>query len=116
MTNYLVILACVLVVAGGQLLFKTVGLRLGDQGFEALLEDHLAAALFLIALVLYGLSTLGWVLALRQVPLSTAYLFMSLSFVIVPAAAWYFLNEAIDWRTLAGSALIIAGIVLSSSG
>lgn len=116
MSNYLIILACVVVVATGQLLFKIVGLRMGDRGFEAFLEDYGAAALFLTALFFYALSTLGWVLALRQVPLSTAYLFMSLSFVIVPVGAWYFLNETLDFRTLFGSALIIGGIVVASTG
>lgn len=115
MANYLIILTCVVVVATGQLLFKMVGLRMGEQGFEVFLKDYIAAALFFTALAFYGLSTLGWVLALRQVPLSTAYLFMSLSFVIVPLAAWYFLDESLDMRTLAGSALIISGIVIAST-
>ncbi|MEM9330112.1 MAG: EamA family transporter [Pseudomonadota bacterium] len=116
MSNYVIIFGCVLVVAIGQLLFKLVGLRMGARGFDILLEDYKSAALFLTALVFYGASTLGWVLALRQVPLSTAYLFMSMSFVLVPVGAWYFLNETLDVRTLAGSALIISGIALASSG
>lgn len=114
LTNYAIILACVTVVALGQLLFKTVGSRLGDQGFEALLTDHKAAGILVTALALYGLSTLGWVLALRSVPLSTAYLFMSLSFVIVPTMAWWFLGETISMRFAIGSGMIMAGIVLAA--
>ena len=114
MTNYAIILACVIVVALGQLLFKTVGTRLGDQGFEALLTDHKAAGLLFTALALYGMSTLGWVLALRSVPLSTAYLFMSLSFVIVPGLAWLFLGETVSMRFFLGSAMIMTGIVLAA--
>ncbi|MGB7287540.1 MAG: hypothetical protein WBC71_11465 [Salaquimonas sp.] len=113
--NYFIIIACVVVVALGQLLFKTVGTRLGAQGFEALLTDYKTAGIFLGALALYGLSTLGWVLALRSVPLSTAYLFMSLSFVIVPTMAWAFLGEPISGRFMIGSALIMSGIVLAAS-
>lgn len=116
MGNYLIILTVVMVICGGQLLFRTVGLRMGDRGFEVLLEDWIAAGLFLAALCLYAAATFGWVWALRQVPLATAYLFMSVSFVVVPVGAWYFLNEQLDWRTLAGSALVIGGIILSSSG
>lgn len=115
MGNYLIIIACVLVVAIGQLLFKSVGLRMGSSGFEAFLTDHKAALMFVAALFFYGVSTLGWVLALRQVPLSTAYLFMSLSFVIVPALAWYFLNETISVKTMIGGTLIIAGILVTST-
>ncbi len=115
MTNYLIILGCVLVVAIGQLLFKSVGLRMGPNGFEAFLSDHKAAAMFFAALFFYALSTLGWVLALRQVPLSTAYLFMSLSFVIVPILAWSFLGEALSARTLIASGLIVSGILIAST-
>lgn len=114
LSNYAIILACVIVVALGQLLFKTVGTRLGNQGFEALLTDHTAAGLLFTALALYGMSTLGWVLALRTVPLSTAYLFMSLSFVIVPGLAWYFLGETVSVRFFIGSAMIMLGIILAA--
>ena len=116
MSNYLIIVAVVLVIACGQFLFRTVGLRMGDRGFDVMLEDYTTAATFLAALCLYAIATLGWVWALRQVPLGTAYLFMSISFILVPVGAWYFLNETLDWRTLAGSVLIIGGIILSSSG
>ena len=116
MSNYLIILIVVFTIACGQLLFRTVGLRMGERGFDVFLEDYTAAGIFLGALCLYAISTLGWVWALREVPLATAYLFMAISFIIVPAGAWFFLNEALDWRTLAGSVLIIGGIVLSSSG
>jgi drug/metabolite transporter (DMT)-like permease len=113
--NYAIIITCVVVVALGQLLFKTVGTRLGANGFEAMLHDHKAAALFLLALALYGMSTLGWVLALRNVPLSTAYLFMSLSFVIVPTLAFFWLGEPLSPRFMVGSLLIVCGIVLAAS-
>ncbi|MCH9673056.1 MAG: EamA family transporter [Gammaproteobacteria bacterium] len=106
---------CVVVVAAGQVLFKSVGLRLGSKGFEALLTDYVAASLMLLALTLYGISTLGWVLALRQVPLSTAYLFMSLSFLIVPALASVFLGETISTKTFLGGGLIVAGILVAST-
>ena len=36
--NYAIIITCVVVVALGQLLFKTVGTRLGASGFDSLLE------------------------------------------------------------------------------
>jgi len=115
LTNYIIIIACVVVVALGQLLFKTVGSRLGNAGFEALLTDYKTAGILFSALALYGMSTLGWVLALRSVPLSTAYLFMSLSFVIVPTLAWAFLGEPISGRFMFGSLLIMSGIALAAA-
>ena len=113
--NYVIIIACVCVVAFGQLLFKTVSSRLGENGFEAMLSDYKTAAIFVTALFLYGISTLGWVLALRNVPLSTAYLFMSLSFVIVPIMSWFAFGEVITLRFAIGGMMIVAGIMLAAS-
>ncbi len=113
--NYALILTVVTVIAIGQLLFKSVGLRLGDRGFFALVEDPKTAMLFATSLVLYGIATFGWIWALRQVPLSTAYLFMSLGFILVPVMAHYTFGEPITLRFAAGTALIISGILLSAT-
>ena len=115
MLNYALIVGCVLVVACGQLLFKTVGTRMGEDGFAALLVDHKAAALFLLALSAYGISTLGWVYALRAVPLSTAYLFMSASFILVPLMSWMVFDEPMSARLVIASAMIIGGILVAAS-
>ena len=113
--NYAIIIAVVTTIAGGQLLFKTVGLRMGDRGFLALLHDPTGAALFAAALALYGVVTIGRVWALRQVPLSTAYLFMAMGFIIVPVLAHFTLGETLTWRLAAGSALIVTGIALAAT-
>ncbi len=115
MQNYLIIIACVLVVAMGQLMFKTVGTRLGSRGFEALLSDHGTAVLLVFALGAYGIATLGWVLALRNVPLSTAYLFMSASFILVPVMAFFVLGEPVSSRVMIGGALIVSGILVAAT-
>ena len=67
------------------------------------------------ALALYGITTLGWVWILRHAPLHMAYPFMGLAFLIVPTLAWTFLGEPLHWRTLAGGALIMAGVALAST-
>ena len=66
-------------------------------------------------LVLYGITTLAWVWILRSAPLHLAYPFMGLAFLIVPTLAWMLLGEPLHWRTLAGGALIMAGVALASS-
>ncbi|HSO48042.1 MAG TPA: EamA family transporter [Rhizobiaceae bacterium] len=113
--NYAIIIFVVMVIAVGQLIFKTVSLRLGDRGFEVLLTDHRTALLFVAALAAYGISTLGWVLALRNVPLNTAYLFMSASFIIVPVMAYFVLDEPITARLALGSALIVCGVLVAAT-
>jgi drug/metabolite transporter (DMT)-like permease len=113
--NYAIIMACVFVVAVGQLMFKTVGTRMGGRGFEVLLTDHATAALFALAMVAYGISTFGWVLALRHVSLSTAYLFMSANFILVPLMAFFVLGEPVSARVLIGGALIVSGILVAAT-
>lgn len=113
--NYILIIVVVTVLAVGQLLFKMVGMRIGEGGFLSLLHDQRGAMLFGIALVLYGLATLAWIWALRQVPLSTAYMFMAMGFVLVPIMSHYVLGEALNWRIAMGSMMIIAGILVSAT-
>ncbi len=115
MTNYVLIIAVVAVISIGQLLFKTVGLKMGERGFSVLYTDPSAAMLFLTSLALYGVATFGWIWALRQVPLTTAYLFMSLGFVLVPVMAHFVFGEAVTLRFAAGTLLIISGILLAST-
>ena len=114
MINYVIILTVVATLAIGQLLFKTVGLRLGDRGFMTLLEDRQTLLIFLTSLMLYGVATIGWIWGLRQVPLSTAYLFMSLGFILVPLIAYFILGEPISTRFIMGTVLIIAGIIVAA--
>jgi len=113
--NYIIILVVVSILAVGQLMFKTVGVRIGDKGFAALTTDMTALGIFLGSLALYGVATIGWIWALRQVPLSTAYLFMSLGFILVPVMSHYVLGEPLSIRIAISSALIICGILVAAT-
>jgi len=120
-------LVCVFCIAIGQLLFKKAASTLPETlSLMALLTNGWLIA----SLALYGLTTLGWVWILRHAPLHLAYPFMGLAFLIVlhlaypfmglaflivPTLAWLFLGEPLHWRTLAGGALIMAGVALAST-
>jgi len=105
-------LVCVICISIGQLLFKQAAAALPAQ---PQLQDWLLNGWLLASLALYGLTTLGWVWILRHAPLHLAYPFMGLAFLIVPTLAWVFLGEPLHWRTLAGGALIMAGVALAST-
>lgn len=105
-------LICVLCIAIGQLLFKQAATALPPQ---PALMDWLSNGWLLASLILYGLTTLGWVWILRHAPLHLAYPFMGLAFIIVPTLAWLFLGEPLHWRTLLGGALIMAGVALAAT-
>lgn len=107
----LLTILCVTGIAIGQLLFKRAATALSPQdGWWALATNGWLWA----ALVLYGLTTLLWVWILRHAPLNIAYPFMGLAFLIVPLLAWWLLGEPLTWQTIAGGALILAGVSLAS--
>ena len=105
-------LACVFCIAIGQLLFKKAATTLPLQ---PVLLDWVFNGWLIASLVLYGLTTLGWVWILRHAPLHLAYPFMGLAFLLVPMLAWTFLGEPLHWRTLAGGVLIMTGVALASN-
>lgn len=104
-------LLCVVCISIGQLMFKQAASALPAQPH---LVDWLLNGWLVASLALYGITTLGWVWILRHAPLHLAYPFMGLAFLIVPTLAWLFLGEPLHWRTLAGGALILAGVALAS--
>lgn len=114
LTAHLLIVYCVLALAAGQILFKAVSQR--TQSLADLATDRTALALFLLALAVYGSSTVVWIAALRTVPLSYAYMFMAGGFVLVPVAAWALFGEPLSPRVLGGAALIALGVWLCAGG
>ncbi|OHV89174.1 hypothetical protein [Mesorhizobium sp. ORS 3428] len=116
--NYIFIIFAVAVIAIGQITFKFAAqsLRiLPSQSLLTLLRDNAwPFSLVALALFFYLLSTLAWVHALRTVPLSVAFMFNSLAFVIVPVAGFLLFGEQVPRFFLPGIALIVTGIVLVS--
>ena len=104
-------LLCVLCIAIGQLLFKKAALALPAQ---AQLLDWVFNGWLVASLVLYGITTLGWVWILRHAPLHLAYPFMGLAFLIVPCLEWLFLGNPIKLPTIIGGACILVGISIAA--
>jgi drug/metabolite transporter (DMT)-like permease len=105
-------LLCVLSISTGQLLFKKAASSLP-------ITPSISSLLFngwlIFSLIIYMLTTFGWIWILRQAPLHLVYPFMGLAFLIVPVLAWLFLNEPLHWRTLVGGLLIMVGVAFASS-
>nr|WP_313237426.1 EamA family transporter [Delftia acidovorans] len=68
----------------------------------------------MVALALYGITTLVWIWVLKHAPLHLAYPFMGLAFLIVPCLGWLFLGEPIKSSTIIGGILILAGIAVTA--
>lgn len=102
-----------LVISIGQILFKITSRSIAGTDSASIIA--LAGNPWLLsAVAIYGAATVGWVFVIRDVPISRAYLFMSLTFVAVPIIAWGTLGEPVSLRHIIGTAIIIAGIVVAT--
>ncbi len=63
-------------------------------------------------LALYGVSALFWLVVLSRIPLSVAYPFVGMSYIVVVASARLFLGEHVPLLRWVGVAVVAAGIVL----
>ncbi len=111
---WLMVVATMLGLSAGQILFKLGAERLERDGAPTAIP--FLNAPIVIALVIYVVSTMFWISALRALPLRLAYPVSALAYVVVPVLGHFFLNEQLGIRSLAGAALIIAGIVVATSG
>lgn len=110
--NTSLILVCVLGISIGQVLFKLASPFFPQTITFSTLVAFVFNKYLFSAFVIYGIATFLWVYALKLVPLSVAYPFMALAFVIVPILGVLFLNEPFNIRTVFGTSLIIAGILV----
>ncbi len=63
-------------------------------------------------MVIYGGSVLSWLVGLSRVPLSYAYPFISLSYVVILAGSFFLLGEHVSLLRLAGVGVICFGVLL----
>lgn len=117
MNRYMYLLLSAVAASIGQVLFRKGAMAPGAHGDGTIFRSVVALVLnptVFLGLLLYGLSTVLWLLGLSKIPLSAAYPFTALTFVLVMIASRVVLGEHIPlWRTL-GLLLIIGGFVLSS--
>ena len=103
--------ATLLLLSLGQILFKLAskGISFGDP--RSLLSPSLLSGLFV-----YGLATIMWILVLKRLPLSLAFPFYGLTFLLVPLLAHFLIGEKIGYQTLLGGGIIMFGVFVTSWG
>ena len=102
-------------LAVGQLLFKSTAIRVGGLPFAAMVSKIAFVPSFYAACLLYAAATVLWVWILTRLPLSIAYPFVGLSFVMVALVGWYFLGETPSVRGWIGVLMVAAGVALVAS-
>jgi drug/metabolite transporter (DMT)-like permease len=102
-------------MAAGQILFKRAASHITPGAGSSWLIEVSRLPTLWIAVALYAGATLLWVRILSTVPLSRAYPFAALAFVLVPAAGYLFFNESITLRHALGTTLIVVGVAVAAS-
>ena len=114
------------ILVGAVILFTVISqviLKIGQESFYAPQGYSGAEILKVIAinlgnwyviscLIFTLLAGLAWLLVIQNMPLSRAYPFMSLNYVIMYFIAWMFFGEHLSTISLVGIALIMAGTSL----
>lgn len=107
----------VLLNAFAQLALKAAtdvtGPLVGGEGTVARRLAELASVPWLwVALSLYGLSVIVWLVGLSRVPVSQAYPLLSLGYVIMIGLAWWLFGEVPTVQRVLGIVVIVFGVVL----
>ena len=105
-----IVFGALLCTVAGQLLFRGAALTANVMGGFI---NPKSLMLFATAIALYGVMTLLWAHALRELPLAKAYPFMALSFLIIPVAEHLLYGQVLSWAAIAGGMIIVAGIVVT---
>jgi multidrug transporter EmrE-like cation transporter len=106
---FAVVLAC------GQILFKAAAQSIrGPIGFDAQTLFQLASNPFLLlSLAIYFVAALYWVLLLREIELSKAYLIIAVALVLVPLAGTFLFREPFTTRLFLGIVIILVGLAVA---
>jgi undecaprenyl phosphate-alpha-L-ara4N flippase subunit ArnE len=104
---------CVLMIAVGQLMFKTAASQWKFDGLTWASVAGFLSPLMIAALALYAVATVLWVFVLRTVPLSAAYAVYALAFLVVPLLAHFVLDEPLSPNVFIGGVIIVVGILVA---
>lgn len=113
-----VILVSVSLSAGAQAVLKAgMSSAAVQRGMESGNVAQIATVVFANPFVLAGLglyfgSALVWLVVLSKVPLSYAYPFVAMGIAMTAVLGWFLFDEGFGLMKLAGTALIMLGIVL----
>lgn len=90
-----------------------LGVLIGERNITGLVK--IATSPWTLAgLASYLVSVILWMLVLSKIPASSAYPFMGLAFLFVLITGVLFLGEQFSVGKLAGSLLVVVGVVLIS--
>lgn len=109
------VLFAVIAAAGGQLMLKH-GMQLATtkahRSGGSLVISAATSPWVLLGLVVFGISAVAWLGALSKVPLSLAYPFNALGYLVILTASIVVLHERANLLTWAGTVVVVSGLVM----
>lgn len=112
---FLLILASVSLSALAQLALKigtSAAATARSIGTHSEVGSLLSSPMVYVGLGLYGLGAMLWLFVLGRAPLSLAYPFVGMGFILTMLAGVLYLNEGASVPRIAGTLLIAVGCVL----
>jgi multidrug transporter EmrE-like cation transporter len=112
---FLLILTSVSLSALAQLALKmgtTAAASARTTGVGGELGGLAQSPMIVVGLGLYGVGALVWLFVLGRAPLSLAYPFVGMGFVLTMLAGAFWLGESLSMTRIAGTLLIATGCVL----
>ena len=112
------VIVSVIFAVGGQLVLKTAMREIGRIGGAEFLAagETISRALreprLWIGLALFGVSALFWMVVLSRVPLSVAYPFVGISYVLIVASSRFILHEQVPALRWVGVLVVAIGIAI----
>ena len=109
------VLFSVLAAATGQVILKhgmqIATARAHDSG-GSLVIHAITTPWVLLGLVVFGISAVAWLATLARVPLSVAYPFNAMGYLVILTASIIVLHERATLLTWAGSLLVVSGLII----
>ena len=103
---YLGLVAAILLGIGGQIALKSAA-----AGAPTLIAQ-LLNPLTITGLLIYGLASIGYIVALNRIPVSVAFPSVAASYAVIAVVAHMLWNEPLGWQQIGGIALIAGGVIL----
>ena len=109
------LLFAVVSAATGQVMLKhgmqVASARAADSGGSLALRAA-TSPWVLLGLVVFGVSAVAWLAALARVPLSVAYPFNALGYIVILTASVVVLHERANVLTWVGSLMVVSGLLI----
>jgi drug/metabolite transporter (DMT)-like permease len=109
--NYILLLLNIILLVGGQLVWKKGVETISFDGWGTILQALLSPYI-IVGIFFYAMATGIWIYLLSKLPLSFLYPLQSLAYVFGAIAAVYLFQENVSIMRWVGIGIIIVGVAV----